>query len=146
MNSIYDQSYLDFAKFESTKSEDPVRKVGVVFVNDDKIVGRGHNKFPDAIRVTPQRFEKDRKPVYILHAEMVGIIDAMRNGENLEDTTVYLHGLPPCHECAKMLIQIGVARIVYQTERVPSQKWFTSLLEAKELLHQAQIPLHHIKD
>lgn len=114
MSAKWDIRYLDVAKLIATWSRDPSTKVGAVVVGQiGEILATGYNGFSRGIHDTESRYE-DREQKYdrIVHAEMNCIYNATHNGVALKDSTLYIHGLPVCHECAKGVIQVGIKRVV----------------------------------
>ena len=61
-----------------------------------------------------------------IHAEMNAIYNAAENGVSLKDSTIYVIGLPICHDCAKGLIQAGIRRVVTPEQAIP-ENWQESI-------------------
>ena len=113
-NTKYDHRYLDLAKFFSTWSKDPSAQIGAVAIGDKgQVLAQGYNGFPRKVEETELRLNvRETKYKYVVHAEMNCIYNASYNGANLDGSTMYVYGLPVCHECAKAIIQVGIKRVV----------------------------------
>jgi dCMP deaminase len=107
----WDKRYLSIAKEVSTWSKDPSTKVGAVITDrDGRIIAVGFNGFPKKIADTMhRRHDRNIKYKMTVHAEAnVALIAgrAARNG------TIYVHGAPICADCAGIIIQAGIKRVV----------------------------------
>lgn len=123
----------------ATWSKDPSKKIGAVAVRNNRLLAQGYNGFPKGI---PDKVEwlhnRDKKLELMVHAEMNMVYNAAHNDVNLVDSTVYIHGLPSCHECAKGLIQAGVSKIVmYDAFEDPC--WVESWEKSKSMYDYAKI-------
>lgn len=112
---------MEITRLVSTRSTCLRRQVGAVFVKEKNILATGYNGAPSRVAhcsevgclreqlgiPSGERHEICRG----LHAEQNGIIQAARHGINLSGSTVYITD-SPCIICAKMLINVGVVRIV----------------------------------
>jgi dCMP deaminase len=71
------------------------------------------------------------------------IYNATLNGVSLNDSTLYVYGLPVCSECAKGVIQVGVKRVVIYTPNVYkedlSDKWKESGSLAEEMFNETNV-------
>lgn len=123
MVSRWDQRFLDLAKQIASWSKDPSRQIGAVIVGHNRqIIAQGYNGFPRGIRDDEDRYnDRETKYKYVVHAEANAIYNALANGAKLEGSTLYVTGLPVCHECAKAIIQTGIKRVVYDTR--PDELW-----------------------
>lgn len=90
------------------------RKVGAILVKDQMIISDGYNGTPSGF---PNRCEDDNNASlpYVLHAEANAITKVARSGNNSEGATLYVTA-SPCIECAKLIIQSGIIRVVYYEE------------------------------
>lgn len=111
----WDRRMLRLAEHVSSWSKDPSTKVGAILATPDNIVvGMGYNGFARGVKDTPSRYEdRDVKYKLVVHAEVNACVNA---GLQSFGTTLYVwpaFGFPCiCHECCKVAIQSGVARIV----------------------------------
>ncbi len=90
------------------------RKVGAILVKDQMIISDGYNGTPSGF---PNKCEDDNNASlpYVLHAEANAITKVARSGNNSEGATLYVTA-SPCIECAKLIIQSGIKRVVYYEE------------------------------
>jgi dCMP deaminase len=119
--------------------------VGAITVGKmGQILSQGYNGFPRGIEDTRVRlYAREEKYKYVVHAEMNCIYNATLNGVSLNDSTLYVYGLPVCSECAKGIIQVGVKRIVIYTPNVYkedlSDKWKESGSLAEEMFNETNV-------
>jgi len=140
MDSKWDKRFMRVAREISSWSKDPSKQIGAVAVNSDRrILATGYNGFPLGIEDAPYRYE-DRSIKYdlVVHAEMNCIYNATYNGISLKDATLYVWGLPVCHDCAKGIIQVGINRIVMSADDIP-EKWSESFHKSKLMFIEAGI-------
>jgi len=141
-NSVleWDERFLALAKQISTWSKDPSRQVGAVAIGKNKeILSQGYNGFPRGIADSFTRYhDREEKYKRIVHAEMNVIYNACHNGVSLQDATLYVYGLPVCHECAKGIIQTGIHKVVMASESVP-KNWEDSHKKTQELFSEAGV-------
>ena len=111
--------YMAMAKLISKRSKDPNTQVGAVIVSkDDRILSVGYNGFPNGCSddefpwARSAKREYDTKYPYVVHAELNAILNFRGDNKAFEGSTLYVT-LFPCHECAKAIIQSGIARLVY---------------------------------
>ena len=144
MNS-WDKKYCELAQHISTWSKDPSTQVGAITVGKmGQILSQGYNGFPRGIEDTRVRlYAREEKYKYVVHAEMNCIYNATLNGVSLNDSTLYVYGLPVCSECAKGVIQVGVKRVVIYTPNVYkenlSDKWKESGSLAEEMFNETNV-------
>lgn len=140
------ERYLSLAKEISTWSKDPSRKIGAVIVgNKGQIISQGYNGFPRGLEDTPERLNnRETKYNYVVHAEANAIYNALYNGAATEGSTIYVTGLPCCHECAKAIIQVGISKVVYDTPS--ADKWFESTQLALDMFQEAGVKVEFVED
>jgi dCMP deaminase len=117
----WDTYFMGLALLTAKRSKDPVTQVGACIVgNDNKILSMGYNGFPRGCDddVFPWGKtgddEVEKKYFYVCHAELNAILNA--NSNNLKGSTIYVT-LFPCNECTKALIQAGIKKIVYLSDK-----------------------------
>jgi dCMP deaminase len=132
---------MDLAKQISSWSLDPSTKVGAVIVGKTgQIVSQGYNGFPRGVKDSPERLNtREEKYKYVVHAEMNCIYNACRNGASLNDTTLYVYGLPVCSECAKGVVQVGISKVIMQHPAVIPQHWEEKVLISKTIFNEAGV-------
>ena len=129
-----DQRYLRMARIWAENSYCQRRKVGALVVKDKMIISDGYNGTPSGFENVCEDADNVTKP-YVLHAEANAITKLARSNNNSDGSTLYITD-SPCIECAKLIIQAGIKRVVF------AQKY--RLVDGLELLQRANIELLHI--
>ena len=129
-----DQRYLRMARIWAENSYCQRRKVGALVVKDKMIISDGYNGTPSGFENVCDDADNVTKP-YVLHAEAIAITKLARRNNNSDGSTLYITD-SPCIECAKLIIQAGIKRVVF------AQKY--RLVDGLELLQRANIELLHI--
>ena len=106
-----DQRYMRMAQIWSENSYCERRKVGALLVKDKMIISDGYNGTPSGFENTCED-ENDKTKPYVLHAEANAITKVARSHNSSEGATLYVTA-SPCIECAKLIIQSGIKRVVY---------------------------------
>lgn len=109
-----DLRYLRMASIWSENSYCNRRKVGALIVKDKMIISDGYNGTPSGFENICEDENNVTKP-YVLHAEANAITKIARSGNNSDGATLYVTD-SPCIECAKLIIQAGIRRVVYARE------------------------------
>lgn len=130
----YDKKYLKMAQIWAGNSYCNRRKVGALLVKQNTIISDGYNGTPSGFPNVCENEEGCTHP-YVLHAEANAITKIAKSGNSSEGSTLYVT-CSPCLECAKLIIQSGITRVVY-TELYRE-------VSGLELLHQAGIKTEHI--
>lgn len=114
MYPSYDVRYMRLAKEIASWSKDPSTRIGSVAIskNNNIVLSQGYNGFPRGIKDDWRLYIRELKYRYVVHAELNMIYNAAVNGVSLKDSTVYIYGLPCCHNCGIALVQSGVSRVV----------------------------------
>lgn len=110
----FDQSYLDMAAIWARNSYCKRRQVGALIVKDRMIISDGYNGTPSGFENVCEDESGATKP-YVLHAEANAISKVAKSGNSSDGATLYVTA-SPCLECAKLIIQAGVRRVVYRDE------------------------------
>ncbi len=141
----WDKRYIGLAKHIATWSKDPSTQIGAVAIGEKgQVLSQGYNGFPRGIKDTiPRLNTREQKYKYVVHAEMNCIYNATYNGVSLQGATIYIYGLPVCHECAKGLIQVGIKRVVYKADNIPL-KWKESNEQTMEFFKEAGVKYDRI--
>ncbi len=108
---LLDKRYLRMARIWAENSYCNRRKVGAILVKDQMIISDGFNGTPAGFENVCEDSEGITKP-YVLHAEANAITKVARSNNSSEGATLYITA-SPCLECAKLIIQAGIRRIVY---------------------------------
>lgn len=110
----FDRSYLEMAKVWAKNSYCNRRKVGALIVKDRMIISDGFNGTPSGFENICEDGNGKTKP-YVLHAEANAITKVAKSGNNSSGATLYVTDAP-CVECAKLIVQAGIKRVVYMIE------------------------------
>ena len=134
----WDDRFIGLARHIATWSRDPSTKVGCVIVSPDHN-GRalGYNGFPRGIADNERLSDRSVKQLLVVHAEANAISAAARAGTPLHGCTAYVTA-PPCSQCAALLIQVGIVRIVYAAVEMRPE-WAKSLEAAKSMCEEAGV-------
>ena len=106
-----DYRYLRMAKIWAENSYCKRRKVGALVVKDKMIISDGYNGTPSGFDNVCED-SRDLTFPYVLHAEANAITKLARSSNNSDGSTLYVTD-SPCIECAKLIIQAGIKRVVY---------------------------------
>lgn len=109
-----DQRYMRMARIWAENSYCVRRQVGALIVKDKMIISDGYNGTPVGFENICENKEGFTKP-YVLHAEANAITKIARSNNNSNGATLYVT-TSPCIECAKLIIQAGIVRVVYGEE------------------------------
>ncbi len=107
----YDHAYLKMAKEWAELSHCNRKKVGALIVRDRMIISDGFNGTPTGFDNNCED-ENELTKWYVLHAEANAILKVANSTNSCEGATLYLT-LSPCKECAKLIYQAGIKRLVY---------------------------------
>ena len=108
---LLDRRYMRMAFIWSENSYCQRRKVGALLVKDKMIISDGYNGTPSGFENICEDENNITKP-YVLHAEANAITKVARSNNSSNDATLYVTS-SPCIECAKLIIQAGIKRVVY---------------------------------
>lgn len=129
-----DLRYLRMARIWAENSYCQRRQVGALIVRDNAIISDGYNGTPAGFENVCEDEHGVTKP-YVLHAEANAITKIARSSNNSDGATLYVTA-SPCIECAKLIIQAGIKRVIYgETYR---------LTDGIDLLQRAGIEVEYI--
>lgn len=109
-----DKRYIRMAKIWAENSYCQRRQVGALIVKDNMIISDGFNGTPSGFENVCEDENGVTHP-YVLHAEANAITKIARSGNNSNGATLYVTD-SPCIECAKLIIQAGIKRVIYARE------------------------------
>ena len=124
-----DRRYLRMARIWAENSYCTRRQVGALIVKDKMIISDGYNGTPSGFENVCELEDGTTKP-YVLHAEANAITKVAKSNNNSLGATLYVTA-SPCMECAKLMIQSGIKRVVYSE--------MYRLTDGLDLLHRANI-------
>jgi len=130
-----DQRYLFMARIWAGNSYCTRRKVGAIIVKDKMIISDGYNGTPSGFENICEDDNNMTKP-YVLHAEANAITKVAKSNNSSSGSTLYVTS-SPCLECAKLIIQSGIRRVVYM------EKYRNT--EGLQLLERAGVELLQIQ-
>lgn len=117
----WDEYFMSIALLSAKRSADPSTQVGACIVDsNNKVVSIGYNGMPRGIDDCNLSWNRngtdlDSKYLYVCHAEFNAILNT-RDGSQLKGCRVYVT-LFPCNECAKAIIQAGIRKIYYESDK-----------------------------
>ncbi|MCQ2226081.1 MAG: dCMP deaminase family protein [Paludibacteraceae bacterium] len=131
----FDLRYMRMAQIWAENSYCERRKVGALIVKNKMIISDGYNGTPSGFENVCED-ENNRTKPYVLHAEANAITKVARSSNSSEDSTLYVTS-SPCIECAKLIIQAGIRRVVY------AEEYHT--LDGVDLLKRAGVEVEHLE-
>lgn len=137
----WDSRFLALAEHIGSWSKDPSTQVGCVIVRPDRTIASvGYNGLPRHVHDSPTRLnDRVTKYAMVVHAEPNAILAAR---EHLNGFTAYTYPFPPCSNCAAILIQAGIRRVVAPDATAELRaRWGASLDLAEEMLSEAAVTL-----
>lgn len=130
-----DERYLAMARIWSLNSYCVRRQVGALMVKDKMIISDGYNGTPSGFENVCE--DGDKTKPYVLHAEANAISKVAKSNNSSMGATMYITA-SPCIECAKLIIQAGISRVVYSEEYRSS--------EGIDLLRRAGIEVDQVDE
>lgn len=106
-----DRRYLLMASIWAQNSYCKRRQVGALMVKNKMIISDGYNGTPSGFENICED-ENNRTKPYVLHAEANAITKVAKSNNSSDGATLYVTS-SPCLECAKLIIQAGIMRVVY---------------------------------
>ncbi|MCI6523852.1 MAG: deoxycytidylate deaminase [Parabacteroides sp.] len=129
-----DKRYLRMAAIWAENSYCKRRQVGALLVKDKMIISDGFNGTPAGFENVCEDETNHTKP-YVLHAEANAITKVAASSNSSRGATIYVTS-SPCIECAKLIIQSGIRRVVYSEDY--------RLADGIELLRRAGVIVDYI--
>ncbi len=141
----WDEYFMTIALLSAKRSKDPSTQVGACIVdNENKVVSIGYNGMPRHCDDTKLTWEKgedlNNKYLYVCHAEFNAILNT-RDGSHLNGCKIYVT-LFPCNECAKAIIQTGIKKVIYLSDKYQDQ---LSTRASKRLFEVAGVEVEQYK-
>lgn len=133
---LLDKRYLRMAHIWAENSYCRRRKVGAILVKDKMIISDGFNGTPAGFESVCEDADGATKP-YVLHAEANAITKVARSNNSSAGSTLYVTA-SPCVECAKLIIQAGIRRVVFND--------LYRLSDGLDLIRRAGIECVHISN
>jgi len=143
----WEDYFMAVSYLSAMRSKDPSTQVGACIVNaENRIVGIGYNGFPVGCGDEELPWGRDdpdplkTKYMYVVHAEVNAILN--RNVADTRGCRMYV-GLFPCNECAKLIIQSGIAEVVYMSDKYHDRPPFVAsrrLLDCAGVAYRQLVP------
>jgi cytidine/deoxycytidylate deaminase family protein len=134
--AVLDRRYLRMAAIWAENSYCERRKVGALLVKDKMIISDGYNGTPSGFPNVCESEEGVTLP-YVLHAEANAISKVARSNNSSEGSTLYITA-SPCMECAKLIIQAGIRRVVFSD--------LYRITDGLDLLRRAGVEILHVPE
>ena len=113
-----DKAYMNMAVELSTLSYAKKKKVGALIVQGTHIISEGYNGTPTGFNNNCEYTGDDGHVLtlsQVIHAESNAITKLARSTQSSLGATLYCT-LSPCFDCAKLIIQAGITRVVYKED------------------------------
>lgn len=138
----WDDYFMGVALLAAMRSKDPGTQVGACIVSPENVIlSTGYNGFPKGCSDDEYPWEREAttrnetKYPYVVHAELNAILNA--GGKSLKDARLYV-ALFPCNECAKAIIQSGIAEVIYLSDKYAAKDEFKA---SRAMLNSAGVKL-----
>lgn len=144
MNRKWDIRFLSLAHAIGQWSKDPSTKVGsVITTSGNVMISSGYNGFPQRTDDNEELYlDRPRKYKRIIHAEKNAMMFAKRD---LDGCTLYCT-LPPCTQCAAMVIQTGIKRVVtIEPTETQFERWGADMTESLQMFSEAVVAFDQYK-
>ena len=141
----WDEYFMGVALLAAQRSKDPSTQVGACIVDENnRILSTGYNGFPrgcsdDEFPWNRNEAEGETKYPFVVHAELNAILNT--RGKSLVGSRVYV-GLFPCNECAKAIIQAGIAEVIYLCDKYSATP---SVMNSRRMLKAAGVKLTRLE-
>ncbi|PWC98037.1 deaminase [Azospirillum sp. TSO5] len=145
MTSRHDQYGMDEARVSQRYSKDPSTQVGCAIIGPGgEVRAKGRNGFPRGCRDDVEIYvDRPRKHLRVTHAEANAVAAAARVGTPLAGSTAYVTA-PCCSQCAALLIQAGIVRVVWPAGAELRADWAASAAEARTLFIEAGVQFEEL--
>lgn len=134
-----DTVFMNMAKEVATLSHCVRTKVGSLIVNNGNVISFGYNGMPSGMDNDCESEGETKREV--LHSESNAILKAAKNGFSTNGATLYLT-MSPCIECSKLIIQSGIARVVYLQEYrdISGLVFLKDFVQVQQFMDEVQKP------
>ena len=139
----WEEYFMGLAHLSALRSKDPNTQVGACIIDkENKVVSIGYNGMPRGCddHDFPWQREGDflnTKYAYVVHAELNAILNSPRP---VKGCTLYV-SLFPCNECAKAIIQSGIKKVVYESDKYDGTE---GNVASKKMLKEAGVELQQL--
>ena len=139
----WEEYFMGLAHLSGLRSKDPNTQVGAVIVDENnRVVSIGYNGFPSGVSDDEFPWGReggvlDTKYAFVVHAELNAILNSQRS---VRGCSLYV-SLFPCNECAKAIIQAGIRRIIFESDKYDGAD---TNIASKRMLRAAGVELVRI--
>ena len=139
----WEEYFMGLAHLSGLRSKDPNTQVGAVIVDENnRVVSIGYNGFPSGVSDDEFPWGReggvlDTKYAFVVHAELNAILNSQRS---VRGCSLYV-SLFPCNECAKAIIQAGIKRIIFESDKYDGAD---TNIASKRILRAAGVELVRI--
>ena len=140
----WDEYFMGIAFLSGMRSKDPSTQVGACIIDEDKkIIGIGYNGFPQGSSDDEMPWDREgdfleTKYPYVVHAELNAILNSIKSLKNCIIYVTHFH----CNECAKAIVQVGINKVVYFSDK---HKSLDSTKASRKILENAQVEMVHLE-
>ena len=113
-NELLDKAYMDMSLRWAQLSVAQRKKVGALIVLDGQVISDGFNGTPRGFENACEGSDGKTLPE-VLHAESNALMKIAQSTQKCTGATLYVT-LSPCYQCAKLIVQGGIDRVVYLAE------------------------------
>jgi dCMP deaminase len=148
MRPSWDEYFMNIAKVVAMRSNCMKRKVAAIIVKDRRVVSTGYNGTPRGARNCNEggcpRCNSMAESGTALdeclccHGEENAITQAAYHGTSLKGSTLYTT-FAPCLLCTKMIINSGIAEVVYNQDYPLNERALSLLAECGILLRRHKV-------
>ncbi|MDD6457210.1 MAG: deoxycytidylate deaminase [Lactimicrobium massiliense] len=141
----WDEYFMGLAHLSALRSKDPNTQVGAAIVDENhRVVSVGYNGMPkgcsdDVFPWSREGAILQTKYAFVVHAELNAILNSKYP---VSGCTLYV-SLFPCNECAKAIIQAGIRRIVYESDKYQNTD---TTIASRRMLKAAGIELVQLEN
>ena len=141
---LWDEYFMGIAFLSGMRSKDPSTQVGARIIDEDKkIIGIGYNGFPMGSSDDNMPWDKEgdflnTKYPYVVHAELNAILNSIKS---LKNCILYVTHFP-CNECAKAIVQSGIKKVIYFSDK---HKSLDSTKASQIIFENAKVEMQHLK-
>lgn len=146
MTTKWERRFMRMAELVATWSKDPSTQVGCVIVDSERrVLSHGYNGFPRGVYDDRERYmNRAQKYPRIVHAEANAIMNS-RNLDDLVGARMFVT-LPPCCECAKLIIQAGILDVYFprNLDQKAMARWEESMEFTDSMFIEAGVRTHWV--
>lgn len=142
----WDKRFMQLAELIASWSKDPSTGCGAVIVDQRKrIISLGFNGFPQSVNDDQSIYEnREEKYRRIIHAEKNALLFAQ---QDLTGCTIYVTPMPPCSQCAGMIIQAGISTVITkQPNASHTERWGKDINSTKTMFSEAGVIMEYFKE